>query len=354
MPNRSRSPIQTQNPWQDNFSEMIDVRSEGEFAEDRIPGAINLPVLSDREREKVGTLYKQVSPFEAKKVGAALVSKNISRHLTEHFANKDRDYSPLIYCWRGGQRSNSLAAVLTQIGWQVSILAGGYKTYRTAVRDRLQKLPQQFNYQVLCGLTGTGKTHLLQRMAQQRWQVLDLEALAKHRGSLLGQQWEDSLKPQPSQKWFESQLLQKLQQFDPQQMVWVESESNKIGQIYLPPTLWQKMKESPCVEIQLPLEERVSLLMQDYSHFAEQTELLASKISRLKCRHGTERIKYWNRLIKSDRGREFVRELLTVHYDPAYRRSIAKTFQPVKSSIELTDLSNASLDRAIAQFDRSS
>ena len=132
----------TKEPHKETYSEIIDVRSSSEFAEDRIPGAINLPVLNDAERAEVGTIYKQFSPFQARKIGAAIVSKNISKHLNEHFANKEKSYQPLIYCWRGGQRSASLATVLSQIGWRVTLLEGGYKTYRSYVRQELDSLPQ--------------------------------------------------------------------------------------------------------------------------------------------------------------------------------------------------------------------
>ena len=224
------------------YSEIIDVRSPSEFAIDHVPTAINLPVLQDDERVKVGTLYKQVSPFTARKVGAALVAQNLAHHLNHHFADKPKLYHPLIYCWRGGQRSNSMAAVLTQIGWQVTVLRGGYKTYRAYVRDQLAQLPLQFSYRVLCGLTGTGKTLILQRLTQHQVQVLDLEGLAHHRGSLLGEMLSA---PQPSQKQFESLLLSAFQSLDPTQPVWLEAESFKIGQVYLPQSLWTQMQTIP-------------------------------------------------------------------------------------------------------------
>ena len=182
----SRNISYTSTPWDDHYCEIIDVRSPAEFAEDAYPGAVNLPVLNDDERAKVGTIYKQISSFEARKLGASLISRNISHHLNQHFADKDKHYSPLIYCWRGGQRSHSLAIILAQIGWHTTILEGGYKVYRAYVRQRLATLPKQFRYIILCGLTGTGKTHILQKMAENNQQVLDLEALANHRGSLLG------------------------------------------------------------------------------------------------------------------------------------------------------------------------
>jgi tRNA 2-selenouridine synthase len=230
-------PTYTKQPWAETYSEIIDVRSPSEYEEDHIPGAINLPVLDDTERAQVGTIYKQDSPFTARKIGAALVSKNISQHLSQHFAAKGKDYHPLIYCWRGGQRSNSMALVLTQIGWRVTLVEGGYKTYRTYVRNQLEQLPEKFTYRILCGLTGSGKTYILRKMHLSGFQVLDLEALGNHRGSLLGEEWDNRPSPQPSQKYFESLLLQKLQSFNPSETVWVESESNKIGQVYLPISL---------------------------------------------------------------------------------------------------------------------
>jgi tRNA 2-selenouridine synthase len=191
----------------DRFSEVVDVRSPAEFAEDHIPGAINRPVLNDAERERVGTIYKQVNPFEARKLGAALVSRNIARHIDEHFVGKGKDYRPLVYCWRGGQRSGSLALVLNQIGFRVSVLHGGYKTYRGEVMDGLRDLPKRFDFRILAGATGSGKTRVLRALAEAGGQVLDLEAIACHRGSLLGSEPDA---PQPAQRWFESQLHQQL------------------------------------------------------------------------------------------------------------------------------------------------
>ncbi|MGK7874791.1 MAG: tRNA 2-selenouridine(34) synthase MnmH [Xenococcaceae cyanobacterium] len=342
-----RSPTNTKSPWQETYSEIIDVRSEGEFAEDHIPGAINLPVLNDEERAKVGTIYKQVSPFEARKIGASLVTKNISNHLSHHFAAKEKNYSPLVYCWRGGQRSNSLALVLTQIGWHVTVLEGGYKTYRAYVREQLEKLPLQFTYKVLCGLTGTGKTHILRKLAQRKVQVLDLEGLANHRGSLLGEEWKEKPKPQPSQKKFESLLLQELQNFDASKTVWVESESNKIGQVYLPPALWEMMKQASCVEVQLPLEARVEWLLQEYPHLVNYPDVLKSKLQQLKSHYGWEKIQQWYRLIDGSQWLALVGDLLKSHYDPAYRRSMSKTYQRVKKKLPIPDLSVKSVNAAL-------
>jgi len=342
-----RSPIYTSTPWPGQYSEIIDVRSENEFAEDHIPGAINLPVLNNAERAKVGTIYKQVSPFEARKIGAALVSKNISHHLTQHFANKEKNYSPLVYCWRGGQRSNSLALVLSQIGWRVLVVDGGYKTYRAYVREELSYLPQQFKYQILCGLTGSGKTHILRELARRGVQVLDLEKLANHRGSLLGEEWEGKTEPQPTQKKFESLLLQQLQKFDSHKTIWVESESNKIGQIYLPSSLWERMKQANCVEVQLPLQARVEWLLQEYPHLVNYPEVLKSKLALLKFRYGKKKIEQWYELIDKKQWQILVRDLLVSHYDPSYHHSISKTFQGVKKELAISDFSVKSINDAL-------
>lgn len=338
------TPTYTKYPSSATYSEIIDVRSENEFTQDHIPGAINLPVLNNEERAKVGTIYKQVSPFAARKVGAAIISQNISQHLHSHFATKEKQYSPLIYCWRGGQRSSSLALILTQIGWQVTLLEGGYKTYRAYVRQQLAQLPSQFTYKVLCGLTGTGKTHILRQLGSRGVQVLDLEELGNHRGSLLGQEWDSKPSPQPSQKRFESLLLQELQKLDPHKIVWVESESNKIGQVYLPLILWKKMKQATCVELQLPNQERIKWLLQQYPHLIKYPEILKNKLGGLKYRYGSKKIEEWYNWIDRKEWEALVGDLLKYHYDPAYYRSLGQTYQQVKLKLPLADLSPKSIE----------
>ncbi len=338
------SVIYTQQPWAETYSEIIDVRSPSEFIEDHIPGAINLPVLNDAERAEVGTIYKQVCPFTARKIGAALVSRNTYHHLSQHFAAKDKDYRPLIYCWRGGQRSGSMALVLTQIGWRVTVLDGGYKTYRAYVRQQLENLPEQFTYQILCGLTGSGKTHILNKMSQRGAQVLDLESLAKHRGSLLGGEWQGKICPQPSQKYFETLLLQQLQRFNPHQPIWVESESIKIGKIYVPQSLWQKMKQASCVEIQLPIAQRVKFLLQEYPHLVTHPDILKRKLEYLKSYCGWEKLSQWYQLIDAGDWETLVQDLLHSYYDPTYKRSTKSYFSKAERVLSIGDLSDSSID----------
>ncbi|MEA5535013.1 tRNA 2-selenouridine(34) synthase MnmH [Crocosphaera sp. XPORK-15E] len=346
----SISPIYVKFNQQKKYDEIIDVRSENEFLEDHIPGAINLPVLNNEERKEVGTIYKKISAFEAKKIGAYLVSKNISHHLKTYFLDKNPRYSPLIYCWRGGQRSNSLGIILSQIGWQVKVLEGGYKTYRNYVIQQLKTLPLTLNYQILCGLTGSGKTYLLHQLAAQGYQVLDLEKIANHRGSLLGKEGTNKQESQPSQKYFDSLLLQELQTFDPHKTIWIESESYKIGNIYLPPNLWQKMKQSPCLEIQLPLEKRLDFLLKEYNYFRENSEELKENLKFLKSRYGRDKISQWFSWIDQEKWLEFVQDLLLTHYDPAYERSLEKTYTNRVHKIQLSTLDAESFLKAIKKL----
>jgi tRNA 2-selenouridine synthase len=321
------APLFTEAPWLPTWSalnawsEIIDVRSPGEFAQDHLPGAINLPVLDDTERAAVGTLYRQVSPFQARKLGAAMVSANIARHLREHFAEQPKTYHPLIYCWRGGQRSGSLALVLGQVGWRVTLLTGGYKTYRWWVQAQLQELPAQFNFRLLTGMTGCGKTLMLQALAAQGQQVLDLEALARHRGSLLGQMPAPAPASQPSQKAFDSDLLRQLGQLDPHQPIWTEAESSKIGQVYLPVALYQRLSQAATVEVTLPLPERVAYLCQDYTAWTQQPALLKQRLGMLKSRYGQTKLAQWYASIDAADWPGLVGDLLETHYDPAYRHA---------------------------------
>lgn len=306
-----------------DFDEIIDVRTPAEFAEDHIPGAINCPVLSDEERITVGTLYKQVSPFEARKVGAALIAKNIAHHLQTRFHAHPKSWRPLIYCWRGGQRSGAMSIILAQVGWAAHKLEGGYKTYRRDVLDKLEALPQRFTFRVVCGPTGSGKSHLLNALADTNHQVLDLEMLARHRGSVLGRLPEQ---PQPSQKWFDSALLQTLQKFDPDRPVYVEAESSKIGLITLPPALIAAMHAGTCLLVETPLATRVAGLLEDYRHYTENPEIFIEHLKPLYRFHGAKQLEHWGSLIHQGDFETMVAELLTLHYDPSYFRATSKHY----------------------------
>ena len=306
-----------------SFDEIIDVRSPAEFAEDHIPGSVNCPVLDNQQRIEVGTLYKQVSPFAARKVGAAHVAENIARHLRERFFDRPKNWQPLVVCWRGGQRSGSLTHVLRRIGWDAQQLEGGYKTYRRLVIEQLSELPGKLRLKVLCGATGSGKSRVLQAIGRLGEQVLDLEELACHKGSVLGALPDC---PQPSQKSFESRLLAALQGLDPARLVHVEAESRKIGSLQLPTALIEGMRAGECVNIEASLAARVDFLLRDYAYFLTAPDWLIARLQALRQLQSNETVLRWREQIGEGRWRELVGELLTLHYDPLYQRSQQKNY----------------------------
>jgi tRNA 2-selenouridine synthase len=310
-------------PRLDTFSAIIDARSESEHAEDRIPGAVNWPSLNDVERALVGTEYKQVSPFAARKRGAAIVARNIAAHIERHAIELPRDWSPLVYCWRGGQRSGALATVLGQIGFRVHLLEGGYREYRRAVMAALETLPDRFDLRVVCGPTGAGKSRLLQVLRAQGAQVLDLEALANHRGSVLGLVPGS---PQPTQKAFDSRVWDALRRFDAERPVYVESESKKVGDLRVAEALVERMRSAPCLWLELALERRVDLLMEDYDFFVKDTAAFCERLDALRVLRGHEVVNAWQEAARAGRPVEVVRDLLVTHYDPIYLQSMRRNF----------------------------
>ena len=306
-----------------DFDAVIDARTPAEYALDHIPGAVSAPVLDDSQRAEVGTLYKQVSPFEAKKLGAALIAQNVAHHIEQMFRGKDKNWRPLVYCWRGGKRSGAMAHILREVGWDASTLEGGYRAYRRWVVDELATTPAQLEFIVVHGPTGSGKSRFLAALATAGAQVLDLEALAAHRGSVLGSLPNE---PQPSQKWFESQLLAQLGKFDGSRPVYVEGESKKIGQIQVPEALMERMRASRCITLDTDTSTRVTLLLDEYRHFLQDRDALNAQLDCLVALHGRERINEWKALAAAGKWREFVERLLVQHYDPAYRRSSTKNY----------------------------
>jgi len=333
----------------DAFDEVIDVRSPAEFALDHVPEAVNCPVLDDAERARVGTLYKQVSPFDAKKIGAALVSKNIARHIDEQFRGRDRGWRPLVYCWRGGQRSAAMAHVLRQVGWDAATLEGGYRAYRREVMAQLEETPQLFRFKVVCGATGSGKSRLLAALAAQGAQALDLERLARHRGSLLGELPGD---PQPSQKMFDSLVWSALKGLDPARPVFVEAESKKIGQLQVPAQLLERMREGECLRLEVPATERVRFLIEEYRHFLEEPAALKEKLQCLTSRHGRAVIDRWLAQTDSRAWGELVADLLVTHYDPSYLRAATQNYlhYDEAQALSLERLDEAGMAHAAAEL----
>lgn len=305
------------------YAERIDVRSPAEYAEDHLPGAKSHPVLSDEERALVGALHVLDSAFAAKRTGAAIVARNIAAMLETAFASKPRDWAPLVYCWRGGKRSGALAHIMNEIGWRAVQLEGGYRAYRRHVRAQLETTPGAFLLRVVCGLTGSGKSRLLGALAAEGAQVIDLEQLAAHRGSLLGDLPDT---PQPSQKRFETELLAMLERLDARKPVFIESESKRIGSLQVPDPLLQVMRHAACVRVDLSTPLRIALLREEYAHFLDDTEHLAQRLQPLVALHGKKTIERWNATARAGEWDALVGELLIAHYDPTYARSMDRNF----------------------------
>ncbi|MCX7889406.1 MAG: tRNA 2-selenouridine(34) synthase MnmH [Rhodobacteraceae bacterium] len=322
------------------FDTLIDARSPAEYAEDHLPGAVSLPVLDDAERARVGTIYKQVSAFTARKVGAALVARNVARHLEGPLAGKDGAWRPLVYCWRGGQRSGSFATILSQVGWRTETLSGGYKAWRTLVVGRLQDAPVGTRVVVLDGNTGSAKTEILNMLPARGIQVIDLEGLANHRGSLFGHKSGG----QPSQKRFESRLAMALDALDPSRPVVVEAESSKIGAIALPKQLWAAMRNAPRVRIVAPRAARAAYLARTYGDVTEDRARLEGIIDLMRPMQPRERIEAWLTLARTGAFEELAATLMEHHYDPRYERHRARAAGEAAADVLAESLSPAALD----------
>lgn len=325
------------------FDAIIDVRSPAEFALDHIPGAINLPVLNNDERIEIGTLYKQVSPFAAKKLGAAYVSRNIAHHLENTLIDFPREWRPLIYCWRGGERSGAFTHILNRIGWKALQLESGYQGFRRVVIDGLDQAAKDFSFQVIAGMTGSGKTRMLQEIGALGGQILDLEGLAIHRGSVLGN--EPNIE-QPSQKGFETNLWNALRLLDPSKIVFVESESKKVGGTHIPDALMNRIRDGKCIELRSSTQTRVAWLLREYHHFLSDPENFKQKLSLLVARYGKVQIEKWHEAIDAKDFKNLVEELLVMHYDPSYQSSIVRNF-PAYREDHFVELKNDS-DEAFA------
>lgn len=306
------------------FDDIIDARAPAEYDEDHLPGAISLPVLDDAERARVGTIYKQLTPFTARKLGAALVAQNVARHLLGPLADKPGGWRPLVYCWRGGQRSGSFATILQQIGWRVETLQGGYKAWRALVVRGLYDTPLSAPMVVLDGNTGSAKTEILNLLPAHGLQVIDLEGLANHRGSLFG-----ALGPQPSQKAFEGRLARALAALDPTRPVVVEAESSKIGNCRLPPEIWKAMTRAPRIALGATPHDRARYLTRAYADMVADQERLQSVIALLKPQHAQEVIADWQAMAQAGAFADLAESLMLQHYDPRYARHRARMEVPV-------------------------
>ncbi|AWI74529.1 tRNA 2-selenouridine(34) synthase MnmH [Parazoarcus communis] len=333
----------------ETFDEIIDVRTPAEFAEDHVPGAINLPVLDNEQRIVVGTIYKQKSAFEARRIGGAMVAENIARHVSGYMQDKPRNWRPLVYCWRGGQRSGSFVTWLRLIGWDAQQLAGGYKQFRHLVIEQIETLAPQLQLRMICGATGSGKTRILEALARHGAQVLDLEDIAAHKGSVLGALPD---RPQPTQKGFETTLYDRIRKLDPARPVFVEAESRKIGRTHIPEPLIGAMRAAPCIRIEAERDARLSFLIRDYAYLGDDIPTLLQNIERLRSLQSNETLARWRQLAESRDLPTLFGEFIDLHYDPLYRRSQGGNFPGLAGApaFETRDLSPAGIDRLAQQI----
>lgn len=324
-------------PWDlevQEFSDydlIIDARSPREFGVDHLPAAKNLPVVNDDEFAQVGTIHRDNSHL-AYVVGVTHSLRNMAAWIEDIAQTCGPKSKILVYCFRGGKRSKLWSDTLRTIGYRVDVLPGGWKAYRRWVMDALVWAPRNFKFVVLTGPTGTGKTRLLHALKNTGEQVLDLEGLAQHRGSLIGAVPGVS---QPSQKLFDSTLLNQLRHFDPNRPVWVEGESRKIGNIQIPLSLLNVMRMSPVVRVDAPMAERVRLWREDFGHFESDPLGLVAKLEHLKPLLGSKVMERWQALATQDKTVELFEDLMVAHYDPAYARSTPKNFIEFERAIRV-------------------
>lgn len=329
------------------FDMVIDARSPAEYGDDHLPGAVNLPVLDDQERAHVGTIYKQQSPFLARKVGAALVARNAAHHLESALVEMGGGWRPLVYCWRGGQRSGSFTSILTQVGWRAEVLQGGYKAWRTLVVQELSDTPVRAPVIVLDGNTGTAKTDLLASLARRGVQVIDLEGLANHRGSLFGHRAGG----QPSQKAFEGRLALLLATLDPGRPVVIEAESSRIGARTLPKQLWAAMGGAPRIHIAAPLPARAAYLTRAYGDLIEDPARLAAIVESLRAAHPADRIEAWGGLVAAGQYQMLAQSLMEHHYDRRYEKHRARFSRTNDQTLSSETLDEAAIEALAAQIE---
>ena len=325
------------------YDAIIDVRSPAEYAEDHIPGAINLPVLNNEERAEVGAIYVQDSRFRARRIGAAHVARNVARHLETALSDRDAKFRPLLYCWRGGMRSNAMATILSQVGWRVSVLGGGYRTWRRAVVAALFDDPAPIDLVLIDGETGAAKTEILGRMTRLGAQTIDLEALAAHKGSVFG---ADMARPQPPQKLFESRLFDRLRRYDASAPIVVEAESSKIGRLNIPKRFWLSMRDAPRLTIRACVAARAAYLVRAYADFIEAPGEVDRAIERLRPFHSKETIDDLLALSAAKQHAALAEKLMREHYDPLYARSSKRGEKNPAGAVTLETLDSDDLDRA--------
>ncbi len=326
---------------------VIDVRSPSEYAEDHVPGAISLPVFTDAERAEVGTIYVQDSPFKARKIGAAILARNTAHHLETALKEKDGGWRPLVYCWRGGQRSGGFATILQGIGWRAETVKGGYKAYRRLIVRAMHDTPLPHRLILIDGNTGTAKTDILKRLGARGVQIVDLEGLGNHRGSVLGGQNGG----QPSQKAFEGRLAAAFEALDPARPVVVEAESAKVGDLGVPPSVWTAMKAAPRIRVTAPLEARARYLVRAYGDVIADPAALSDTLAKLIPHQGRAIVAEWQGMVAEGRFETLAADLMARHYDPRYGSWRAEKGMALLGEVAGQTLEDGDLDRLAGEIE---
>ncbi len=323
----------------------VDVRSPAEFAETTIPGAINVPIFDDEERAEIGTLYKQTGRKDARRRGIEIVSPRIPDILQQVEEARDPDSPPVVvFCWRGGQRSLAITTFLNLAGIPARQLKGGHKAFRRLVIDYFEQ--EEFKrVLVVRGLTGVGKTLLLQRLAAEDYPVIDLEGLANHRGSAFGGL---GLGDQPGQKLFEARLWQQLEECRDAGYLLTEGESRHIGRLVVPPRFHQAMQEQISLWVEAPLDYRVRVILDDYPARDDLTMAFEPPLLALKERLGKEAVADLLDLLHRKQWEELTRRLMVDYYDPLYMHTCPA--QRIEVRVDQLEAGVSALKQAIAEL----
>lgn len=320
---------------------LIDVRSPSEYLAGHIPGAINMPLFSDYERSQVGITYKQKGKEHAVLLGLEFVGPRLKMMVEEakEYASQNK---LIIHCWRGGQRSQSLAWLLQNAGMEIEVLHGGYKSFRQHIHDFFAN--QEFRFIVLGGRTGSAKTSILRKMKEMNEQVLDLEALAHHKGSAFG--WiGESL--QETNEQFENNLFFSMRSMNYKNIIWLENESKMIGKNYIPEALWLKIKDAPLINIELDVERRLEHLVSCYD--LNDQDALIHSFEKIAKRLGHEHTQTAIDLVKENNFKEAARIALK-YYDKCYDYNLAENKSPQIYSMHFEDTDLNDIAKELIQF----
>lgn len=307
---------------------IIDVRSPNEYEKESIPGAINIPLLNDQQRAAVGTTYVQDGEFKARRLALELVSPNAVEFADKIIAHKEHNKKLIVHCWRGGLRSEATASFLSLMGVDSFRLEGGYKAYRNKVLEALSDFNYPFSFVVLQGQTGCGKTIILEELEKSGQYVINLEVLARHRGSLFGSQDK-----QPGQKDFEASIFEKLEEIGKlskqrkqKPIVFLEAEAKKIGKLVLPDALVQIIKKSPKILLTAGLKCRVERIYNQYIDNQPEAKLeyYQTMLLKLKERLGSKVINELLELYKEGKLKTMVAILTEQYYDILYAKELAR------------------------------